>query len=435
MSKGRTIKVDMLARVEGEGAMFVRFSGSKVAEVKLKIFEPPRLFEAFLRGRHFREVPDIVARICGICPVAYQMSAVHAIEKILGVSVHPAARALRRLLYCGEWIESHALHVYLLHAPDFLGYPDALTMARHHGPAVKAGLALKKTGNQLVIALGGREIHPVGVRVGGFYRMPPKRELAELLPSLREARELAIGMVKLVRTLEFPAFERDYEFVALRNPDEYPMNEGRIVSSHGIDIAVDQFDEQFVEKHMGHSNALHGQIRGRGSYLVGPLARFNLNFGLLPYDVQKLACESGMEPPCRNPFKSIIVRAIETLVAVEEAIRIVEQYEPPVEDPMRLGIQEPVPRAGIGHACTEAPRGILYHSYELDANGLVVSARIIPPTAQNQKIIEEDLCGVAEQSVNMSEERLRLVCEQSIRNYDPCISCATHFLKLDIDRT
>ena len=435
MSKARTIKVDMLARVEGEGAMYVRFSGGKVAEVKLKIFEPPRLFEAFLRGRHFREVPDIVARICGICPVAYQMSAVHAIEKILGVHVSPPVRALRRLLYCGEWIESHALHVYLLHAPDFLGYPDALTMARHHGPAVKAGLALKKTGNQLVTALGGREIHPVGVRVGGFYRMPPKKELAQLLPALREARQLAVGMVELVRTLPFPAFERDYEFVALRHPAEYPMNEGRVVSSQGIDVAVDEYNDQFMEKHMSHSNALHSQIRGRGSYLVGPMARFNLNFDRLPAHVQKLARESGVEPPCRNPFKSIIVRAIETLVAVEEAIQIIEQYEPPAEDPMRLGIQEPAPRAGIGHACTEAPRGILYHRYELDAHGLVVSARIVPPTAQNQKEMEEDLRGVAEQSADLNDERLRLLCEQSIRNYDPCISCATHFLKLELHRS
>lgn len=435
MNKPRTIKVDMLARVEGEGAVYVRFSGSKVAEVKLKIFEPPRLFEAFLRGRHFREVPDIVARICGICPVAYQMSAVHAIEKILGVNVHPAVRALRRLLYCGEWIESHALHVYLLHAPDFLGYPDALTMARHHAPAVQAGLALKKTGNQVVIALGGREIHPVGARVGGFYRMPPRQELLQLLPSLRAARELAVGMVELVRTFEFPAFEREYEFVALRHPAEYPMNEGRVVSSQGIDLPVEEYNDQFAEKHMGHSNALHSQIRGRGSYFVGPLARFNLNFDRLPLHIQQLARESGVEPPCRNPFKSIIVRGIETLLAVEEAIRIVEQYEPPPEDPMRVGTQEPAPRAGIGHAATEAPRGLLYHRYELDANGLVVAARIVPPTAQNQKGIEEDLWGVADQSADLNEERLRLLCEQSIRNYDPCISCATHFLKLEVRRS
>jgi len=435
MNKARTIKVDMLTRVEGEGSVYVRFRGDKVAEVKLKIFEPPRLFEAFLRGRHFREVPDITARICGICPVAYQMSAVHALESILGVQVSPAVRALRRLLYCGEWIESHALHVYLLHAPDFLGYPDALTMARHHGPAVKAGLALKKTGNQLVIALGGREIHPVGARVGGFYRMPATHELAELLPALREAREQAQGMVELVRTLEFPAFERDYEFVALRHPAEYAMNEGHVVSSQGIDVAPEQFNDCFFEKHIGYTNALHSGIKGRGSYLVGPLARFNLNFDRLPAHIQKLARDSGVEPPCRNPFKSIIVRAIETLLAVEEATRIIEEYEPPREDPMHLGGQEPAPRAGVGHACTEAPRGTLYHRYELDAHGLVVSARIVPPTAQNQKRIEEDLWGVAEQSASLSEERLRLLCEQSIRNYDPCISCATHFLRLDIQRS
>lgn len=435
MTKSRTIKVDYLARVEGEGALYVKLKGGQVSDVKLKIFEPPRLFESFLRGRHFREVPDIVARICGICPVAYQMSSVHAIEKILGVQIDPAVRALRRLLYCGEWIESHALHVYLLHAPDFLGYPDALTMAQHHGAAVKEGLVLKKIGNQLMSVLGGREIHPVGVRVGGFYRLPPKKELNVMLPPLREARDLSRRMVELVRTLPIPEFEQDYEFVALQHPEEYAINEGRIVSNRGADIAVEDFGDHYAERHAPYSNALQSTTRGGGAYLVGPLARYNLNFNRLPAHIQELAVESGVAPPCGNPFKSIVVRAIETLYAVEEAIRLIESYEPldGATDPLSH-YEEPAPRAGIGHACTEAPRGILYHRYELDSDGLVVSARIVPPTAQNQKRMEQDLWGVVEQSSGLNDEQLRLVCEQSVRNYDPCISCATHFLRLKIDR-
>jgi sulfhydrogenase subunit alpha len=197
-AKTRTIRVDYLARVEGEGALQVKIRGDTVTDVQLKIFEPPRFFEALLRGRAFTEAPDITARICGICPIAYQMSAVHAMEDALGVSVGGQLRALRRLLYCGEWIESHALHVYLLHAPDFLGYPDAIRMAKDHGDAVQRGLQLKKAGNEIVTLLGGREIHPISVRVGGFYRVPSKSELRPLAERLKGARDAAWDTVSWV---------------------------------------------------------------------------------------------------------------------------------------------------------------------------------------------------------------------------------------------
>lgn len=183
--KSETIKVNYLARVEGEGGLYVKIKDNAVSEVKLKIFEPPRFFEAFLRGRHFSEAPDLTSRICGICPVAYQMSAVHALEDAFGLTVSGPLRALRRLIYCGEWLESHALHVFMLHAPDFLGYADALRMAQDHPEMVKLGLKLKKVGNDLVTFLGGREIHPINVRVGGFYRVPAKQELATLKERLK----------------------------------------------------------------------------------------------------------------------------------------------------------------------------------------------------------------------------------------------------------
>jgi len=218
MSRERTIKVDYLARVEGESALYVKLRGDRVEEVRLRIFEPPRFFEAFLRGRSFAEVPDITARICGICPAAYQMSAVHAMEDALGISVDGGLRELRRLLYCGEWIESHALHVYLLHAPDFLGYDDAIAMGRDHAEALRRGLSLKRTGNEIIRVLGGREIHPVNVRVGGFFRAPTRAELAPLGERLRRARDEARETVRWASGFEFPDFEHDYEFVALRHP-------------------------------------------------------------------------------------------------------------------------------------------------------------------------------------------------------------------------
>jgi sulfhydrogenase subunit alpha len=359
------------------------------------------------------------------------MSAVHAMENALGVTVPAPLRALRRLLYCGEWIESHALHVVMLHAPDFLGYPDAIRMAEQHGDAVRRSLALKKAGNDLMRLLGGREIHPINVRVGGFYRVPDRAEFAPAAEALKRARDLALETVRWVAGFSFPDFERDYEFVALRHPDEYPLNEGRIVSSKGLDIAAEDYDSEFEERHVAHSTALQSVLKRRGSYLVGPMARYNLNFDRLPSDVHAVAYEAGLGPVCRNPFQSIVVRAIEVVYACEEALRIIAAYEPPALPAAAVL----VPRAAVGYACTEAPRGILYHRYELGEDGSIRTAHIVPPTSQNQLSIEEDLCHVATAALDLTDDALRDRCEQAIRNYDPCISCSCHFLKLTVHRT
>jgi coenzyme F420-reducing hydrogenase alpha subunit len=427
--KTKTLKVDYLARVEGEGALYVKIKGKQAADVKLKIFEPPRFFEAFLRGRNYGEAPDITARICGICPIAYQMSAVHAMEDAFGVKVDGQLRALRRLIYCGEWIESHTLHVYMLHAPDFLGYDDAIQMAKDYPEAVQRGLQLKKIGNEIVTLVGGREIHPVNVRVGGFYRAPTKHELAPLAERLKWAREAALETVRWTATLKFPPFEQDYEFVALRHSDEYPFNEGRLVSNKGLDIAVQEYENHFAEEHVEHSNALHSVHREHGAYFVGPLARYNLNFDKLSPLAQQAARDAGLGPTCRNPFQSIIVRSVETLYACDEALRIIAAYEMPEKPAMEIQ-----PRAATGQGCTEAPRGILYHRYRLDEHGLILDAKIVPPTSQNQKTIERDLQSFVPKYVHLPQQKLVWQCEQAIRNYDPCISCATHFLKLEIER-
>jgi sulfhydrogenase subunit alpha len=427
--KTKTIKVDYLARVEGEGALYVKIKGDKVTDVKLKIFEPPRFFEAFLRGRMFTETPDITARICGICPVAYQMSAVHAMEHALGVTVGGELRELRRLLYCGEWIESHVLHIYLLHAPDFLGYPDAIRLAQAYPDIVKRGLQMKKAGNAIVSLVGGREVHPVNVRVGGFYKAPSKQELGQLAEKLKWGRDAALETVRWTSQLPFPDFEQDYEFVALQHPTEYPFNEGRLVSNKGLDIAVQEYENHFSEEHVAYSNALHSVLKGRGSYFVGPLARYNLNFDRLSPPAREAARDAGIGPICQNPFQSIIVRSVEVLYAFEEALRIIDGYAIPDRPAIELH-----PRAASGSACTEAPRGILYHRYKLNDDGLILDAKIVPPTSQNQKTIENDLRHYVEQAIELPEEQLTWQCEQAIRNYDPCISCATHFLKLHIER-
>lgn len=428
--RNKTLQVDYLARVEGEGGLIISVKGDQVSEVKLRIFEPPRFFEALLRGRKYSEAPDITARICGICPVAYQITAVHAMEGSFGITVGRPIRALRRLIHLGEWIESHALHIYMLHAPDFLGYEDSIQMAKDHPDIVQRGLQLKKVGNEVVALIGGREIHPINVRVGGFFRLPSKREILTLVERLEWAREAALETIRWVAAFPFPQFERDYTFIALRHSEEYPVNEGRLVSNKGLDIPVDSYDDYFVEEHVPYSNALHSILREGGEYLVGPLARYNLNFDRLSPTAQEAARSAGLSGVCRNPFKGIVVRAVETLYACEEALRIIGEYE---EGP-ETHVVDIRPRAATGYACTEAPRGILYHRYRINEDGDIMDAKIVPPTAQNQKSIESDLRGFVAQNLNQPEEKLVWQCEQAVRNYDPCISCATHLLKPRIVR-
>ena len=427
--KSRTIKVDYLARVEGEGGLFVKIRNDKVSEVRLNIFEPPRFFEAFLEGRRYHEAPDITARICGICPVAYQMSSSQAMEQIAGVQVDGVLRDLRRLLYCGEWIESHGLHIYMLHAPDFLGYESAIEMARDYPDLVKRGLELKKVGNDLMALLGGREIHPVNVRVGGFYRLPGRRDLEPFVERLERALELSLETVKWVAGFSFPDFEQEYELIALTHAEEYPITEGRIGSNRGLDIDVSEFLDHVEEEHVGHSTSLHARVKERGAYATGPLARYALNFERLPEVAQRAARDAGLGEVVTNPFKSIIVRAVEIVFACHEALRLIKTYRPPTSPAIEVK-----PAAGTGHGATEAPRGLLYHRYTTDRDGIIREARIVAPTSQNQKSIEDDLRRFVRENLHLSQERLAWLCEQVVRNYDPCISCSCHFLKLNLDR-
>jgi len=431
-TSARTIRIEAIARVEGEGALRLVMRDGQAEEVQLRIYEPPRFYEAFLRGRDFQEVPDITARICGICPVAYQMGACHALEKAMGVftQVDPAIRALRNLLYCGEWIESHVLHMFMLHLPDFLGYESALSMAAEHQPLVRRSLRIKKVGNELVALLGGRSVHPVGVCVGGFYKSPDPARAAELLPEVTACLDDACQLVlELPRLLEFPDLERDYEFVALVPDDEYPMNLGRIRSNKGLNIDQEEFAHVIEEHQVPHSTALHASIKDRGPYLVGPLARLNLNASKLHLRaaelLPKVCAAVKRKLPWRNNYLSILARGLETVHALALAADLLRSYTPPLRP--RIPI---TPRAGIGGHGTEAPRGICWHQYRTEADGTIATARIIPPTSQNQATIEEDLRQVAAQLAELPDEQAALRCEHVIRNYDPCISCSVHFLRL-----
>ncbi len=426
----RLIKVEALTRVEGEGGLFVRLVGDRIEDVQLTIFEPPRLFEALLRGRKLEEVPDITARICGICPVAYQMSSVHALEAALGITITEDIRRLRRLLYCGEWIESHALHVHLLHAPDFLGYDSGIDMARDLPNELNRGLRLKKHGNQLLEVLGGRAIHPINVAVGGFYRAPHREQMTTLIPAFEWGVQAAVETTRWLATLNFPDFTRPYDMVSLVHPDEYPMNEGRVVSTTGTSWDVRDYEQEFHEEHVAHSTALQASRGERKySYHVGPLARLNLNRERLSPTASRIADEIGFETPCLNPFRTIIARGLELIHAYEEALGILRTYRPPATARIRYEH-----RAGQGCAATEAPRGLIYHRYQVDDAGLVTFAKIVPPTSQNQRQIEDDLRDYLPRILTEDEAATARKCEKLVRCYDPCISCSTHFLKLRVQR-
>jgi coenzyme F420-reducing hydrogenase alpha subunit len=255
------------------------------------------------------------------------MSACQAIEAACGVTVPEELRLLRRLLYCGEWIESHALHIYLLHAPDFLGYESAVDLAEDHRDVVEQGLRLKKTGNALMAAVGGRAVHPINVRVGGFYRLPTREELLALRADLETALEDALATVRLVATFEFPDLEQPHEYMALRTPDgSYPLERGDLVTSGGLHFSPAEFEQHVVEEHVARSNALHAQLVGTGNYVVGPLARYSLNHAALSPLARDAAADAGLGESCRNPFRSIIVRAVETVYACEEALRIIDGW-------------------------------------------------------------------------------------------------------------
>jgi len=423
------IHVPVLTRVEGEGALDLRIEDGDIAELRLRIFEPPRFFEKFLEGHHYTEIPDMVARICGICPVAYQVTAAQALEKLFGVELNPWARDMRRVFYCGEWIQSHSLHIHLLAAPDFFGCSNAIELARIAPDEVRRGLRIQALGNELMELFGARSVHPVGLRIGGFHGAPALARIDAIRDKLAAALPEAEALIRWAAGIAVPQDEQAFVSVATRHPADYAIERGAIAASDGLLIEADDFDAHFAERHEPHSTALFSTYHGQ-PYLVGPLARLNLNHHRLPERVKALLNETGLVLPSRNLFHSLVARAVEILLALHEALRLLDGYRVPDSPWVPV-----TARAGITTGCTEAPRGLLWHRYEMDDDGRVVNARIVPPTSQNQARIEEDLrLSLLSFGLDQPDDALRLHCEKVIRNYDPCISCATHFLRMNVDR-
>ena len=425
----RTIEVSALARVEGEGGLMVQLDGDSITDVQLRIYEPPRFFEGFLRGRHFAEVPDLTARICGICPVAYQMTSVLALERALGVEVSPQIDGLRRLFYCAEYIESHALHMFMLQAPDLTGHESALTLAQDAPDLVRSALRLKRIGNEILTVVGGRSVHPVNACVGGFYSWPDPDRLRALLADLEWGLQASVESIRWAATLPYPEFDVDYEWVALHAGDHYAVMDGEIRSSVHGGLPIGEYENQYVEVQVPHSTALHSETRLGGVYQVGPLARFNVNFEQLRPEARRIADEVGLAPPLRNPYRALLARGLELIQAFADSIDLIGSYTP--EGPSRADFEV---RAGQGAAATEAPRGLLFHRYQIDDDGLVQQARIVPPTAQNLGRIEADLRQLIPGLLACPDDEIQMDCEALIRAYDPCISCSTHFLTLKLDR-
>lgn len=430
MNKTTTINIATLTRVEGEGALHLEISDGKIKALNLSIYEPPRLFEKFLQKRSYTEVLDFVARICGICPVAYQMSAVHAIESIFAVNSGPWVRTMRRLFYCGEWLESHSMHIHFLAIPDFFGYKSALDMAKEYPDEIKRGLRLQAIGNELIKLLGGRSVHPVGACVGGFFRAPKEAQVTLLLEKIKNTLKDAEELLTWLANIQKKDNTQDFICVALRHGHEYPLCEGNITADNGLNIRIDEFEQYFKEFQVPYSTALHCTLNEQ-SYLTGPLARVNLNYDQLPLLIRNQVEQLGLKFPSKNMFDSMLARAIEIYYCLLESMRILENYAPP-----NSAFVEIKPQSGVGFGCTEAPRGLLWHRYDLDDQGFVKSARIVPPTSQNQKRIEDDLKhALTKFGLNKEDAELRAYSEMLIRNYDPCISCSTHFLDLRVERS
>jgi len=418
-------EVCYIARVEGQGGINVEVTSVGEARAQFKVFEPIRFFEAFLVGRKYNEVHELTSRICGICPIAHQMTALRAVENALRVEVSAQTRALRRLLSLSAWIQSHTLSLYFLTAPDYLGFGSTYEIAKENIDAVKQALRLKKLGNDLGELIGGRAVHPISAVVGGFTKEPTKEDLAKIRLRLKKEKEDIWNAVDLFSSFNYPEIDRQTELVAISNDKEYAVNEGRLMSSHGLNSPEVEYRIHIEEKGVNYSNTKKSFINGK-DFLSGPIARVNRNYQKLTPDAKKAAEQLGLSLPCFDPFMNIKARVVEVVYALDEAIRII--------DTLRLDFSEQPIKAEVGTPCegaalTEAPRGLLYHWYKLDSSGIVQKADIVTPTAHNSASIEASLCALAPKLLKQGQD-LTLGCEKLVRAYDPCISCSVHVKRI-----
>lgn len=432
----RDIKVDVkyLTRVEGHGNIVVNVKDGKLEECKLEIVESPRFFEGMLRGRSIFEAQHITSRICGICACGHTLSSIQAAEDAIGFEPSVQTLELRKLLLHMENLDSHLLHIYLLVVPDLLGVKSFIPLLDSHNKVVRRALRMKKSCNDICEILAGRHIHPISSIVGGFTKIPKPKDIDAMLDILYLLRPDMDSTVELVKTLEFPDFKRETEYVALVNDsNEYPLLEGYIGSSDGLRLDKHDYKKVTNEFVVPHSSAKHAKA-SRESYMVGALARFNLNNEKLHPKAKKVAGELGMKPMMYNPFLNTAAQLVECVHSIEESIRILEKLKNTgtnQSEAITVGLNENKVikvKAGNGVGAVEVPRGILFHNYEVDETGRIVNANCIIPTSQNVNNIEHDMKKMVPEILDKSDEEITLLMEMLVRAYDPCISCSAHFL-------
>jgi coenzyme F420-reducing hydrogenase alpha subunit len=425
------INVHHITRLEGHGNIVVNTKNGEIEELRLEIVESPRFFEAMLRGRKWNEATHLTCRICGICSCGHTTASLNALENWAGIEPSSQTKKLRKLLFNGEQIQSHVLHVLYLAAPDFLGVGSVIPLVETHREVVLIALRLKRLGNDICCLVGGRHVHPIAAAVNGFTKLPKMADLVALRPRLEAARADLAAVVGVLQTLTLPQFERETEYVALNQTEgngEYPWQWGdSILSSEAGVIPLEEYRSVTNEYLVDHSVAKHAKHK-RDSYMVGALARVNLHYDKLHPAAKQVAEALGLSVPNHNPFMINLAQVVETVHAVEHSLRMIDELE-------AAGLREedrsvPV-KAGTGIGAADVPRGILFHEYSLDENGTLTGSNLIIPTGQNLANIENDMRALVPQILDRPQEEVRHLCEMLVRAYDPCISCATHVLDVE----
>jgi sulfhydrogenase subunit alpha len=417
------VSVHHLTRVEGHGNIQVRVRGGIVEEARWDVVETPRYFEVMLKGKHYTSAAILTARICGICSIGHSLASLRATEAAFGLTIPEAAAKLRLLAKHGETLQSHALHLFFLAAPDFLGLPSALPLVQSKPEVVALAGRIKGLANRLCDAVAGRTTHPVALHVGGVSRMPDRHELLRFQDELRRSLADLTATAEIFASFNMPDFVRETEFVSLKGERDYPWIGGRIVSSDGIEKDESEYLEM-TNEYVTDENTSKWCKLSRDSFAVGALARFNNNHQLLHPEARKLATSFGLTAVCHNPYMNNVAQLVECVHVVHDSVRLIDEIV--AGDPVTLVKVEP--RAGRGVGAVEVPRGILYHDYEYDQQGYVVRANCIIPTTQNNANIHNDIGVLAAQQAaqGTSDKNLEHLCSMLVRAYDPCISCSVH---------
>ncbi|MBR9690410.1 Ni/Fe hydrogenase subunit alpha [Candidatus Woesearchaeota archaeon] len=422
----KKITLNHITKIEGHASLTVSVKNGKVTKCELASTEGARFFEGIVLGKHFDDIREITSKICGICSVAHTIACLKAIENAFGIQVSDQTEQLRELMTIGERIRSHATHLYLLVLPDFLGFESGVEMAAKHKDKVKTALDLVKLGNNLVQVLGGKEMHPFTSIVGGFTAVPSKESLKELLKRLKDAKPFAVQTVELFANLKLPDFEKETEYLAMLNRKGFPLHYGNIVTSKGIDVPAYEY-KKFISEYITDYSHSKFATRDGKAYMTGALSRMNISLKDLDDETKKIIRMYNLKFPSNNPFYNNTAQALELVHWINKAIEIIAE-----NDFVDEGLPKVRAKAGRGVACVEAPRGMLLHDYTFDNHGNVTSCNIITPTAQNLKNMEEDIKEYLPQLLKKfkNKEKIKLEIEKLIRAYDPCFSCATHFLKI-----